>query len=356
MNLNNLPIDVIIEVIIPHLSKKDVISAALTNKILYNDLLDDERVHHYFEKWACTKIINHPDSIGSARSINLNRICFVRNHTIQIFNIHPWEFLHKLEGHTDGISCVKWSNDGTNRICSGSSDKTVRVWNLDTGNCLILEGHTARLTDVCWSADGSNRIASASWDHSVRLWDSTTGQYLMTVFHRNNIPHCFTCICWIKNDSYNFICAGNCDKKVRLWNVDTGVKLVSGGYPFYLNNVYYDNNDDSNLLYTVSGGQANIGEYIRIINIKTGTDKVININDTKGGRIRFSDKKTNIFYYLKRKDICIHSIETNKCLQVLKGHTSNINFVSLTGPKRIFSGCYDNTLRVWDKVVPKKIK
>jgi small GTP-binding protein len=72
---------------------------------------------------------------------------------------------------------VAWSPDGT-RALSGSYDRTVRLWDAATGQCLrVLEGHTARVLSVAWSADGT-RVLSGSGDRTVRLWDAATGQCL----------------------------------------------------------------------------------------------------------------------------------------------------------------------------------
>ena len=43
-----------------------------------------------------------------------------------------WQVLKVLDGHTDCVRAVAISTDGT-KIVSGSYDKTVRVWSMETG-------------------------------------------------------------------------------------------------------------------------------------------------------------------------------------------------------------------------------
>ena len=77
----------------------------------------------------------------------------------------------ELTGHTGWVSSVSLSADGS-RIVSGSRDRTVRVWNAESGECVLgpLEGHTNHVNSVSFSGDGS-RIVSGSSDNTVQVWD-----------------------------------------------------------------------------------------------------------------------------------------------------------------------------------------
>lgn len=83
--------------------------------------------------------------------------------------------LQKLEGHTNSVSAVAFSLDGS-LLASTSYDRIVKLWNPTTSQEVQkLEGHTAFVTAVAFSPDGS-LLASASNDQAVRLWNPTTGQ------------------------------------------------------------------------------------------------------------------------------------------------------------------------------------
>jgi hypothetical protein len=69
---------------------------------------------------------------------------------------------------------VAFSQDGS-RVVSGSVDKTVRIWNVTTGEAEAeLKGHTDWVRSVAFSQDGSH-VVSGSRDETVRIWNVTTG-------------------------------------------------------------------------------------------------------------------------------------------------------------------------------------
>src|SRR5579859_3688728 len=68
------------------------------------------------------------------------------------------------------------------RLASGSLDKTIKIWDVETGQCVqTLEGHNRRdVTSMAFSQD-SRWLASASWDNTVKMWDTKTGRCVQTL-------------------------------------------------------------------------------------------------------------------------------------------------------------------------------
>lgn len=68
----------------------------------------------------------------------------------------------------------------SDKIITGSFDKTAKIWNAGTGGCVhTLHGHTAEVVAAEFGSAGSvasERAATASMDGTARVFDSTTGQ------------------------------------------------------------------------------------------------------------------------------------------------------------------------------------
>jgi WD40 repeat protein len=70
---------------------------------------------------------------------------------------------------------VALAPDGGHAL-SGSSDRTLRWWDLETGRCLhVLEGHTDWVMAVALAPDGGHALSGSS-DRTLRWWDLAAGR------------------------------------------------------------------------------------------------------------------------------------------------------------------------------------
>jgi len=89
-----------------------------------------------------------------------------------------------LRGHKDYVSSLAWepyhNTKACRRVCSGSKDGLVRVWDIVTKKCVLsMSGHTKGVTTVKWGCEGL--IYSASHDRSIKVWDSERGILVRTL-------------------------------------------------------------------------------------------------------------------------------------------------------------------------------
>lgn len=90
------------------------------------------------------------------------------------------KLVHTLRGHTGYIGRIAWSPDGR-ILASPSKDKTIRLWNTVTGECMrTLEYNTENIQCVAFDPTG-HILASASGTNNVELREVDTGEVRLTL-------------------------------------------------------------------------------------------------------------------------------------------------------------------------------
>src|SRR5262249_38699752 len=100
-------------------------------------------------------------------------------------------------------------------------DKTLRLWNADTGKPVrVLEGHKRAVTSVAVSPDGGHAL-SGGRDNNVYLWDLRGGAAprLFQPAHRDEV------LCVAFSPDGLFALSGGNDKQVIVWRVEDGKTL-----------------------------------------------------------------------------------------------------------------------------------
>ncbi|WP_460208301.1 WD40 repeat domain-containing protein [Scytonema sp. NUACC21] len=143
---------------------------------------------------------------GSYRKIKVWRIFFERESAT-----FDSELLHSFTGHTHIVRALAISSDGK-ILVSGSRDKTIKIWQLETGELLCtLNGHRDGVYAIALSPDGKI-IASGSADKTIKLWHLETGELLGTFTGHG---HTVTAVAF--TSSGELLVSGSLDKTIKIW-------------------------------------------------------------------------------------------------------------------------------------------
>ncbi|KAG6861733.1 hypothetical protein C0995_012737 [Termitomyces sp. Mi166 len=161
-----------------------------------------------------------------------------------------------LKGHTDGVMCLQFNENLSYPafpvLVTGSYDRTVRVWNMETGVQLhTLKGHTRAVRALQFD---DIKLITGSMDHTLKVWDWRRGKCIRTLAGHTDGVLCL-------NFDSNVLASGSVDTTIKVWNLRTGGAFTLRGHCDWVNAVQlWDSNpsartEQSNLtLFDVPGG------------------------------------------------------------------------------------------------------
>ncbi len=128
----------------------------------------------------------------------------------------PKRQIHTWQGHTKGVSRIKWFPKSAHLILSGGMDSKVKLWEVfNNRRCVrTYVGHKQAVKDVDFNKEG-DRFLSTSYDRFVKLWDTETGECVGR-FSNNKMAHCVRFN--PDDDKQHLFLSGMADKKILCWD------------------------------------------------------------------------------------------------------------------------------------------
>ncbi|KAI0112397.1 WD40 repeat-like protein [Nemania sp. FL0031] len=274
-----------------------------------------------------------------------------------------------FRGHTDWIRTVAFSSDGR-LLASGSDDKTVRIWNTETGETqhkLMVENFW--IFSVAFSSQQGalkDPMLAVGSETSVTIWDANRGQLLNKLKYTVRIQS----VAFSPNARMLAVAASSTvyilDIRKHLGNT----KLTNAGINLPFEEIHHDKpvrsvafSPDGRFLVTgADDAKIRVWGMESICNEEQSRKNIDQIrgdtSDVKGGLDSVEDFGTGnprsvLSDIKKAKDESDPTVEPKhtsapKPLHTFEGHRDNINCVVFSADSTLIASCSeDGTSRIW---------
>ncbi|AET65476.1 hypothetical protein Mhar_2121 [Methanothrix harundinacea 6Ac] len=221
---------------------------------------------------------------------------------------------------------------------SGSGDKTVKIWDLETGECLAtLTGHSKAVRFIACQTD---YVLSSANDGKIRTWDIRERKLLSSLDSNLGEIHC---VKELSNREQLLVCSSN--SVITLLDRGTGKSIRKfQGHTGPAVSVALDETHNR----FVSGS---FDRTVRLWNFETGECQatlkghsgiVRSVQITLDGQFAVSGSED--------MTVKVWDLEDGTCVGTLEGHQSDVHSVSISpdGSLIASTGFIDGTVRLWD--------
>ncbi|PPQ72486.1 hypothetical protein CVT24_003249 [Panaeolus cyanescens] len=286
-----------------------------------------------------------------------------------------------FKGHTDGVMCLQFSETLSHPsfpvLITGSYDRTVRVWNLETGAELhCLKGHTRAVRALQFD---EVKLITGSMDCTIKVWDWRRGQCIRTL---NGHTEGVVCL----NFDDNVLASGSVDSTIKVWNLRTGGAFTLRGHGDWVNAVQlWDSNPEA--ARRAAAAEGNRGS--SIFDVSGGGGSSPMHGQQQGQEI---DPGKMLFSASDDGTIKLWDLNLRTCVRVFTGHVGQVQSMRLLLPNEcddgegggkvedgeeeggdgerkrtaekdakpkmpvLISGSLDNTIKLWDIETGKAVR
>ncbi len=240
-----------------------------------------------------------------------------------------YKLIEELHDHKDKIvTLIELSN---NNLCSGSYDKTIKIWDIKTKECITTINESGYV--LCLLEFLPNQILSGTSDNNIKLYNINSEEDPY-IFEGHNL----WVNCLVKCSETKFASGSN-DSKIKIWNIKSKQLLstLEGHNDCILTMILLS---DNNLCSGAADMNIKIWDWqnYECLNTFKAHDKWVKClcQLNNGIIVSGSDDKKIKFW------------NNDKCIKILEGHNHSVRTICQISENRIATGSFDNTIKIWD--------
>ena len=259
--------------------------------------------------------------------------------------------MQTLVGHKEHVNApqtmaTSGNNNNNNRLASGSSDRTIRIWDTESGQCVATlgagaaAGRSSASVTALLMLDARRLAGLFANDTAIRIWEilGESGRFVRSLAGHRRPVKAITLL--LEQSPSRRLASAADDGTIRIWDLEAAVCLYSldlGPCPWALqslgNGILASGSNDINIkLWNIDAGLC-----VRPLTGHRGPVRALTLLN-----------QSQLASGSQDKTIKIWSIESGVCVRTFIGHTAHVNALQSLGRNRLASGSTDRSIKIWD--------
>jgi WD40 repeat protein len=243
------------------------------------------------------------------------------------------------QAHTAAVQALAFSPD-EQTLATGSSDGTIKLWNLENGALLWLGQHGGSIHRLVFTPDGRTLVSGGD-DAAIRLWDIFTGKHLQTLSGQSSAVYALAC-----SPDGSLLASGSRDQVIWLWDVKRGsYRTALHGHTAIVHDLAFTP-DSRSLLSGSEDGTIRVWDVERGQCTRVNQGYTVTLYDVawNPGGTRLASAGSDML-------VTIWECDGRTPPRLLRGHSWIAYGVAWSADgQRLSSSGLDNAIQVWDAI------